>query len=157
MLFLKLLKMTRWSSINIILSDTDSRSCTSQNDLMAFGRSFFIVGKPIVMVCIMSWEVGSSLQWFCNCNVVITGSSIFAMVECGVVFGSCINHSDWLITSWFWFLMACAWFKSFCGWIIRGYDLVNCMAGNCIWSLVPLPRAMVYSKTVSKGFFFQRL
>ena len=33
------------------ISYTDSHSRTSQNDLMAFGRSFFIVRNPIVMVC----------------------------------------------------------------------------------------------------------
>ena len=38
--------------------------------------------------------MGSSLQWFCNCDVVMTGSSIFALVECRVDFGSFINPSD---------------------------------------------------------------
>ena len=31
------------------------------------------------------------------------------------------------------------------------------MVENCIWSLVPFPRAVVYSKAVNKGLFFQRL
>ena len=57
--------------------------------------------------------MGSSSQWFCNCDVVINGSSIFVMVEFGVAFGSFVNPSDLLITSWFQFSMAYAWFKSF--------------------------------------------
>ena len=38
--------------------------------------------------------MGFSLQWFRNCDIVMTGSSIFVIVGCGVAFASFINPSD---------------------------------------------------------------
>ena len=38
--------------------------------------------------------MGSSLQLFCSCGVVMTGLSIFVIVECGVTFDSFVNLSD---------------------------------------------------------------